>query len=99
MIVREGVLHVSVRVKPRSSRSRLLGVREGRLEVALAVAPVDGRANRELIEVLSRCLHIRRADVALVSGERSRTKRVALRGLEPAALTAMLHGAPGPEPK
>jgi len=36
-------------VKPRASKSRILGVREGMLEVALAAPPVDGEANAELI--------------------------------------------------
>ena len=79
--VRKGVLYVSVRVKPRASHTRVLGVREGALEVRVAAAPVEGRANRELLEALSRFFAVPRSSVALVGGERGRNKQVAVEGL------------------
>lgn len=88
--VREGVLHVLVRVKPRASRTRVLGVRGDALEVAVAAAPVDGQANRVLVEELSRFLGISRRCIRVVRGEHSRVKQVAIESLGPERLRELL---------
>lgn len=67
-------------VKPRASKSRVLGVREGALEVAVAAAPVDGEANDELVRTLGRHFGVRRSDIRLVSGAAGRTKLVKISG-------------------
>jgi hypothetical protein len=79
-----------VRVIPRAGRSAFAGVRDGALVVRLAAAPVDGAANDELIDLLARTLHIPKRDVTIVSGERSRSKRVRIAGLNAAAVLAAL---------
>ena len=78
---RPGGAEVSVRVIPRAGRDAVAGVREGALLVRLAAAPVDGAANEALVRVLAETLGVPRRAVALVSGERSRNKRVRLVGL------------------
>jgi uncharacterized protein (TIGR00251 family) len=70
-----------VRAKPRASRSRVVGVKEGELQVSLAAPPVDGEANAELVATLARVLGIPKRDVAIVRGESSRTKLIEIRGL------------------
>ena len=66
---------------PRAGKSGFAGLREGALVVKLAAAPVDGAANDELIRLIARTLRIPKRDVTIVSGERSRTKRVRVAGL------------------
>ena len=87
---RAGGVRLSVRVKPRASRSRVLGVKEGQLEVAIAAPPVDGQANKELLSTLAKHLGIRRGAITLVAGETSKRKRVEVAGLDSAALLAQL---------
>ncbi|HVW28331.1 MAG TPA: DUF167 domain-containing protein [Polyangiaceae bacterium] len=72
---------IPVLAKPRASRTRVLGVENGVLEVALAAPPVDGAANEELVCALSDHFGIPKRRVSLVSGETSRHKRVRLEGL------------------
>jgi uncharacterized protein (TIGR00251 family) len=81
---------VNVRVIPRAGRSGVDGIRAGALLVRLAAAPVDGAANAELVEVLARTLKLPRRTLTVVSGERSRSKRVLVEGLAPAALLRQL---------
>jgi uncharacterized protein (TIGR00251 family) len=88
--VRKGVLHVSVRVKPRASRTRILGVREGALEVAVAAAPVDGRANAALVDELSRFLRLPRRDIRVLRGKHGRNKQVAIENCERERLCKLL---------
>lgn len=79
-----------VHVKPRASRSRILGERDGVLEVSLAASPVDGEANSELIRTLSRQLRVPQSSIALVSGRTARAKVVLLRGVRTAGLEQKL---------
>jgi uncharacterized protein (TIGR00251 family) len=65
-------------------------VRDGALLVRLAAAPVDGAANDELIALLSRSLKIPKRDIAIVSGERSRSKRIRIAGLDREQVLARL---------
>ncbi len=88
----EGGIELSVWVKPRASRSGVLGMREGRLEVALAAAPVDGEANAELIRTLASHFGIARRQVQLLAGQAGRTKRIRILGLDLAAARALIRG-------
>ena len=75
---------VSVFAKPRARKSQLIGIRNGRLEVALAAPPSDGEANAELTSLLATLLALPRRDVTLVRGSTSKAKQVHLRGLSAA---------------
>jgi uncharacterized protein (TIGR00251 family) len=72
---------VLVKVKPRASKSAVLGFREGVLEVAIAAAPVDGAANAELVRTLAAHFDVPKRAVVIESGEASRTKRVRIEGI------------------
>ena len=66
-------------------------MRDGALLVRLAAAPVDGAANAELIEILARSLDLPKHHIEIVSGDRSRSKRVRVIGLDArVALTTLL---------
>lgn len=81
---------LEVRVVPRAGRSGIAGVREGALLVKLAAAPVDGAANAELIAVLAEALGVPKRSLEIVSGERSRSKRVRVAGLDRDAALVLL---------
>ena len=67
---------IRVRAKPRASQSRVVGVTDGALHVAIAAPPVDGAANDELVRVLAAHFGLPRRCVTLISGESSRHKRI-----------------------
>jgi uncharacterized protein (TIGR00251 family) len=66
------------------------GLRNGAVLVRLNAPPVDGAANAELIEVLAKALGVPRRDVAIVSGERNRQKRVRVTGVGKASAAKRL---------
>lgn len=70
-----------VRVTPRSSRNELLGLEEEVLRVKLQAPPVEGEANRALLELMARVLDVPRSSIVIVAGHRSRQKTLAIRGL------------------
>ena len=80
---RAGAVRFSVHVRPRSSRSTLVGVRDGALDVALTAPPAEGAANEELRKLLARVLEVSRRDVNIIVGVASRSKLVEVNGITP----------------
>lgn len=76
----DGIL-VPVQVVPRASRTGIDGEVEGALRVRLTAPPVEGAANRELLECLSKRLRLPKSDLTLVTGKRSKRKTMRVRGL------------------
>ena len=77
----EGVI-LNVRAQPRSSRSGIDGLLGDAVKVRIRCAPVDGKANKELVETLADAFGIAKSSVVFKSGETSKTKRILLRGAE-----------------
>jgi uncharacterized protein (TIGR00251 family) len=74
-------VELKVHVQPRASRNEIVGWREGALAVRLTAPPVEGAANRACRDFLAEALGVKRGDVELVSGEKSREKRFRINGL------------------
>jgi len=87
---REDGTIIAVRVVPRAGKSQIDGIVDDLLRVRLAAAPVDGAANAALIELLAHRFEIPKSRIAIVSGERSKRKRVLLRGVGAPAVRAAL---------
>ena len=71
----------SVRVQPRASKDEIVGEMDAALKIRLRAPAVEDRANEALIEFLAQTLNTSKAAVRILSGERSRTKRIEVRGV------------------
>jgi hypothetical protein len=91
----EGGVTLRARAKPRASKSRVTGVREGLLEIAVAAPPVDGEANDELVRTVARYFGVPRRAVTVEAGGASRVKRLRIEGLSPAEVRARVGLPPG----
>jgi uncharacterized protein len=91
MAIEEAII-VAVRVHPGASREEVTLLPDGSLDVRLRARPVEGQANARLAELLATRLGLRRRDVTMVSGVRSRQKRVRI-GLVSVAELARRLGA------
>ena len=81
---------LDIRVIPRANKTELAGERDGALLVRLAAPPVEGAANAALIDFLASALDLPRRSIRIVSGERSRRKRVAIAGMTTEQVRAIL---------
>ena len=63
----------SIRVIPRAKQNKVVE-EEGRLKVYVTTPPVEGRANQALIEVLAAHFQVRKGDIRIIRGEKSRDK-------------------------
>ena len=70
-----------VRVQPRASKDEVAGEMGGLLKVRLRAPAAEGRANEALVEFLAGLLKTSRSAVSILSGERSRVKRIEIRGV------------------
>ena len=75
-------MDLEIRVIPRAGRSGFGGLRDGALLVRLAAAPVDGAANDELVALIAKALRVPKRDITIVAGERSRSKRIRIAGID-----------------
>jgi uncharacterized protein len=74
---------LAVRVTTRSSSPGIAGIMDDySLKVHLASAPVDGKANDELIKILAKTFDCPKKDIEIIAGIAIKTKLVAIYGLD-----------------
>ncbi|CAL8360272.1 unnamed protein product [Lota lota] len=71
-----GAVTVSVHAKPGSKQNAITDVSAEAVGVAIAAAPTDGEANAELLRYLAQVLQLKKSQVTLDKGSRSRNKIV-----------------------
>jgi uncharacterized protein len=81
---------VTIKVIPRAGKTAIAGARDNALVIRLAAAPVDGAANAALVSLLAETLGVPKRQITVVSGEKSRTKRVKVMGVTAEAVRQRL---------
>jgi uncharacterized protein len=81
---------LNVRLQPRASSNQIVGWREGELAIRLTAPPVEGEANAALLDFIAKTLGVRKTDIRLLSGARSRCKVLEIASLEDDQLRARL---------
>lgn len=76
----DGVL-LTVYVQPRASKNELAGLQDDALKVRLTSPPVEGAANKLCREFFAKLLGVAKGRVELVSGQKSRHKRLLITGI------------------
>ncbi len=89
IVEKDGGVSFAVRVQPRASRDEIAGECQEGLKIRLTAPPVDDRANEALRRLLAASLKVPLSAVRIASGERSRSKRVEVRGVTAGAVRAL----------
>lgn len=71
-------MKLTVKVKPNAKKPRLVQEADGSWTAYLQSPPVDGKANRELIQVLAKQFGVPKSAVSISIGAGSRQKVVAI---------------------
>ncbi|MFP4414720.1 DUF167 domain-containing protein [Coleofasciculus sp.] len=66
----------TVKVKPNSKKQLIEEMADGTLKVNLKSPPVEGKANKELIELLAEKFNVTKSQVQIKSGLSSKTKLI-----------------------
>ncbi len=78
---KHGIL-IRLYIQPRASKNEIIGIHGGTaLKIRLTSPPVEGAANSACIEFLSNVLGIRKSQVEILSGQKSRIKQIKLTGI------------------
>ncbi len=70
-----------ITVNPKSSKSEAVIDSTGNIRVYLNSPPVDGKANKECVEILSKKLKTAKSNIAIEKGELGRHKRISVSGM------------------
>lgn len=72
-------MRITIKVIPRSSKNEVMGeMADGTIKVKLTVAPVDGKANEALIELLSKHFKCKKSAIQIVSGHTTTRKIITI---------------------
>lgn len=83
-------ISIPVHVQPNARRNEVLGFEDGVLRVRIAAPPVKGKANKELVDFLSKLLGVSKGSITIEKGLTSRRKVIAIYGLSQAKILQRL---------
>jgi uncharacterized protein (TIGR00251 family) len=74
-------LTFDIHVIPHASRAEIAGVQEGALKVKVTAPPVEGAANEACIRLLAKELGLKKSQMEISSGAKSRKKTVMIKDI------------------
>jgi uncharacterized protein len=87
---------LSAYIQPRAGKNKLAGIFQERLKIRICAPPIEGEANRECINFLSKTLGISKSEITLVRGDQSRQKTFLIaRSVDYVAMKLEGTGLPG----
>jgi uncharacterized protein (TIGR00251 family) len=81
---------LSIKLQPRSTKPGIGDVLGNELKVAVSAAPVDGRANEAVLDLLAEELGCKRSALGLARGHSSRHKLILVSGISAEEVAARL---------
>jgi len=89
---------LTVRVSTRSSNPGIAAIMDdGIVKIRLSSAPIDGKANEELIKVLSKLMKVPKTNLEIIAGQTNKTKIVAIYGIDSDRVNQILNETIGNE--
>jgi len=83
-----------VRAHPGARRNEIRGVQDGMLKVSVTQSPERGKANKAVVELLSKKLGLKKSQIELIAGETSHQKRFLVRDVKPDELGERIRRLP-----
>ena len=74
-------LTFDIQVIPHASRAEIAGVQEGAFKVKVTAPPVEGAANEACIKLLAKELWLKKSQMEISSGTKSRKKTVMIKDI------------------
>ena len=73
--------YIKVHANPKSSKNQVVGWKEDVLYIKITAPPVEGAANDAIVKFLAKELKIKKNQVSLSSGDKSREKRFLIKDM------------------
>lgn len=82
---------ITVKVQLRARKTQVAGLMaDGTIKIRVAAPPVDGAANKALIEFLAQTFGLPKSQIDIIAGETSEHKLISLAGISPATVDAIV---------
>ena len=81
---------IKIKLLPRSSRSRIMGMEGEFYKIKVNSPPVDGEANKELISLISKRLGIPKGSIEIIAGKSSRIKVLRILGIDGESVSRLM---------
>jgi len=78
----DGGIVFEIKVIPGSSKTAVCGLLGGKIKIKVSAAAEKGKANKCLIEFLSKKLGVKKNAIRIISGQTSPVKQVQVQGLD-----------------
>ncbi|MEN6332343.1 MAG: DUF167 domain-containing protein [Smithella sp.] len=86
-------LTFDIQVTPRASRAEIAGVQDDALKVKVTALPVEGAANEACIKLLAKELGLKKSQMEIFVGSKSRRKTVCVKDISKAELEKKIENA------
>jgi hypothetical protein len=84
-------LTFDIQVIPHASRAEIAGVQEGAFKIKVTAPPVEGAANEACIKLLDKELGLKKSQMEISSGAKSRKKTVLIKDISKAELETKIN--------
>ncbi|QWD62626.1 DUF167 domain-containing protein [Polynucleobacter sp. MWH-UH25E] len=75
-----GIITLSLHCQPGAKQTKVLGLHDDCLKIALQAPPLENKANTLLVAWLSKQLKIPQKQIQFISGQNNRRKRIEIQG-------------------
>lgn len=82
---KNGIL-IKIKVDTKTSKSCLSDIFSDYIKIKLHSPPVDGEANKELIEILSNLFNVKKSSIKIIKGKSSKDKLIEIVGISSLSL-------------
>ncbi|HEX9896178.1 MAG TPA: DUF167 domain-containing protein [Dehalococcoidales bacterium] len=86
----EKLVRILVQVHPGAKQSAVVRLENGVWHIKIAAPPLEGKANKELVEFLSAVLGVSKSRITIEKGTTSRRKLIVVEGMTEVEVTRIL---------
>ncbi|MBU0967149.1 MAG: YggU family protein [Proteobacteria bacterium] len=79
--VADNSVSLDLYIQPKASKNSICGLHGDELKLAITAPPVDGKANKAVIDFLAKLFGVAKSSVSIMSGQQSRHKRCMVQGV------------------
>jgi uncharacterized protein (TIGR00251 family) len=73
-------ISLKITVVPNSAQTSIIGIIEGVVKIKLNSPPIEGKANKEVIEYFSRIINVPKTSIKILKGEKNKHKTLFIKG-------------------
>lgn len=74
-------MFLKIKVIPKSSHNEIMETKDGLLKIKVTASPVEGQANEAVIKLLAQELGLKKSQISILKGQKSRIKTIELTGV------------------